>query len=256
MSTLKLSHVDAAYASSRSTEKVVLHDISFEIGAGEFVVVVGPSGSGKTTLLNLIAGFQFPSKGNIELDGVAVKGPSAERGVVFQQDALLPWLTVIENVAFGLQLRGKEKAVRELTARKILNLVGLKGFEDHHVWELSGGMRQRVNLARAIAAEPQILLMDEPFGALDAFTKEQMQVLVLKVWHETGKQILLITHDIEEAIFMATKLILLTSSPGKIAETLSLDFGKRLLAGEHVRQIKADPKFIEIREKVLQHFFS
>lgn len=256
MSTLKLSHVDAAYASSRSNEKVVLHDISFEICAGELVVVVGPSGSGKTTLLNLIAGFQPPSQGSIELDGVTVKGPSAERGVVFQQDALLPWLTVIENVAFGLQLRGKEKAVRELTAKKILNLVGLKGFEDHHVWELSGGMRQRVNLARAIAAEPQILLMDEPFGALDAFTKEQMQVLVLKIWHETGKQFLLITHDIEEAIFMATKLILLTSSPGKIAETLLLDFGKRLLAGENVRQIKADPKFIEIREKVFQHFFS
>ncbi|NOT14133.1 MAG: taurine ABC transporter ATP-binding subunit [Methylotenera sp.] len=256
MGTLKVSNIDAVYASSKANEKVVLHNISFEIGEGEFFVVVGPSGSGKTTLLNLVAGFQFPAKGRIELDGVEVNGPSAERGVVFQQDALLPWLTVIQNVAFGLQLKGVDKQTREFTAKNILNLVGLKGFEAHHIWELSGGMKQRVNLARAIVVDPQLLLMDEPFGALDAFTKEQMQVLVLKVWHETGKQILLITHDIEEAIFMATKLLLLTSSPGKVAQILHLDFGKRLIAGENVRQIKADPQFIEIREKVLEHFFS
>lgn len=256
MSVLKVAHVDAIYPSSKAADKVVLQDISFEIGEGEFVVVVGPSGSGKTTLLNLIAGFQKPAKGRVELDDVEVNGPNAERGVVFQQDALLPWLTVIENVAFGLQLKGVDKKSREFSAKKILNLVGLKGFENHQVWELSGGMKQRVNLARAIVADPQVLLMDEPFGALDAFTKEQMQVLVLKVWHETGKQILLITHDIEEAIFMATQLVLLTPSPGKIAEILHLDFGKRLIAGESVRQIKADPHFIEIREKVLAHFFS
>lgn len=164
-------------------------------------------------------------------------------------------MNISENVAFGLELQGVSKAEREERAKEVLALVDLAGFEKHRVWELSGGMKQRVSLARALAANPQILLMDEPFGALDAFTREQMQALILKVWHQTGKEILLVTHDIEEAVFLATELVLMTPRPGRIVEKIRLDFGMRFAAGESARQIKSDPKFIEIREYVLSHFF-
>lgn len=253
MALLELERISAQYP---GTAEPVLTDISLSLGPQQLLVALGPSGSGKTTLLNLIAGFVAPNSGRISLDQQPVQGPSAERGVVFQDDALLPWQNVLENVAFGLQLAGVAKPQREAKARELLNLVDLAGFEQRRIWELSGGQRQRVGLARALAAEPRVLLMDEPFGALDAFTREQMQELLLQVWQRTAKPVFLITHDIEEAVFLATDLILLSPNPGRISERLNLDFGLRYAAGESARAIKSDPAFIATREHVLAQVFA
>lgn len=243
---LQISHLSADYGG-----KPALADINLTLESGELLVVLGPSGCGKTTLLNLIAGFVPYQHGSITLEGQRVTGPGAERGVVFQNEGLLPWRNVQDNVALGLQLAGVDKAQRRQAAAQMLKKVGLEGAEKRFIWQLSGGQRQRVGIARALAANPQLLLLDEPFGALDAFTREQMQTLLLKLWHETGKQVLLITHDIEEAIFMATELVLLSPGPGRVVERLRLDFSRRFVAGESCRSIKSDPRFIEQREYIL-----
>ncbi|EPM7409751.1 TPA: taurine ABC transporter ATP-binding subunit [Klebsiella variicola subsp. variicola] len=247
---LQISHLSADYGG-----KPALADINLTLESGELLVVLGPSGCGKTTLLNLIAGFVPYQHGSITLEGQRVTGPGAERGVVFQNEGLLPWRNVQDNVALGLQLAGVDKAQRRQAAAHMLKKVGLEGAEKRFIWQLSGGQRQRVGIARALAANPQLLLLDEPFGALDAFTREQMQTLLLKLWHETGKQVLLITHDIEEAIFMATELVLLSPGPGRVVERLRLDFSRRFVAGESCRSIKSDPRFIEQREYILSRVF-
>ncbi|HBZ1138418.1 TPA: taurine ABC transporter ATP-binding subunit [Klebsiella pneumoniae] len=247
---LQISHHSADYGG-----KPALADINLTLESGELLVVLGPSGCGKTTLLNLIAGFVPYQHGSITLEGQRVTGPGAERGVVFQNEGLLPWRNVQDNVALGLQLAGVDKAQRRQAAAQMLKKVGLEGAEKRFIWQLSGGQRQRVGIARALAANPQLLLLDEPFGALDAFTREQMQTLLLKLWHETGKQVLLITHDIEEAIFMATELVLLSPGPGRVVERLRLDFSRRFVAGESCRSIKSDPRFIEQREYILSRVF-
>ncbi|MCU1716704.1 taurine ABC transporter ATP-binding subunit [Pseudomonas sp. 5P_3.1_Bac2] len=253
MALLELERISAQYPGAAEP---VLTDISLSLGPQQLLVALGPSGSGKTTLLNLIAGFVNPSAGRITLDQEIVRGPGADRGVVFQDDALLPWQNVLENVAFGLQLAGVSRAQREAKARELLGLVDLAGFEQRRIWELSGGQRQRVGIARALAAEPRVLLMDEPFGALDAFTREQMQELLLQVWQRTAKPVFLITHDIEEAVFLATDLILLAPNPGRVSERLKLNFGQRYSAGESARAIKSDPEFIATREHVLAQVFA
>ncbi|PXJ98053.1 taurine ABC transporter ATP-binding subunit [Klebsiella variicola] len=247
---LQISHLSADYGG-----KPALADINLTLESGELLVVLGPSGCGKTTLLNLIAGFVPYQHGSITLEGQRVTGPGAERGVVFQNEGLLPWRNVQDNVALGLQLAGVDKAQRRQAAAQMLKKVGLEGAEKRFIWQLSGGQRQRVGIARALAANPQLLLLDEPFGALDAFTREQMQTLLLKLWHETGKQVLLITHDIEEAIFMATELVLLSPGAGRVVERLRLDFSRRFVAGESCRSIKSDPRFIEQREYILSRVF-
>lgn len=247
---LQISHLSADYGG-----KPALADINLTLDSGELLVVLGPSGCGKTTLLNLIAGFVPYQHGSITLEGQRVEGPGAERGVVFQHEGLLPWRNVQDNVALGLQLAGVDKAARRETAARMLKKVGLGGAEKRFIWQLSGGQRQRVGIARALAANPQLLLLDEPFGALDAFTREQMQTLLLNLWHETGKQVLLITHDIEEAVFMATELVLLSPGPGRVLERLPLNFGRRFIAGESCRSIKSDPQFIAQREYVLSRVF-
>lgn len=247
---LQISHLSADYGG-----KPALADINLTLESGELLVVLGPSGCGKTTLLNLIAGFVPYQHGSITLEGQRVTGPGAERGVVFQNEGLLPWRNVQDNVALGLQLAGVDKAQRRQAAAQMLKKVGLEGAEKRFIWQLSGGQRQRVGIARALAANPQLLLLDEPFGALDAFTREQMQTLLLKLWHETGKQVLLITHDIEEAIFMATELVLLSPGPGRVVERLPLDFSRRFVSGEPCRSIKSDPRFIEQREYILSRVF-
>lgn len=247
---LQISHLSADYGG-----KPALADINLTLDSGELLVVLGPSGCGKTTLLNLIAGFVPYQHGSITLEGRRVEGPGADRGVVFQHEGLLPWRNVQDNVALGLQLAGVDKTQRRATAARMLKKVGLEGAEKRFIWQLSGGQRQRVGIARALAANPQVLLLDEPFGALDAFTREQMQTLLLSLWHETGKKLLLITHDIEEAVFMATELVLLSPGPGRVLERLPLDFGRRFVAGESCRSIKSDPRFIEQREYVLSRVF-
>ncbi|MGE8392123.1 taurine ABC transporter ATP-binding subunit [Pseudomonas sp. BIGb0427] len=253
MALLQLERISAQYPGAAEP---VLADINLSLGPQQLLVALGPSGSGKTSLLNLIAGFVAPSSGRITLDGEPVQGPGAERGVVFQDDALLPWQDVLANVAFGLELAGVPRASREKKAREMLALVDLADFGNRRIWQLSGGQKQRVGLARALAADPRVLLMDEPFGALDAFTREQMQELLLQVWQRTAKPVFLITHDIEEAVFLATELLLLAPNPGQIVERLQLDFGQRYSAGESARSIKSDPRFIETREHVLARVFS
>ncbi|EOI3467072.1 taurine ABC transporter ATP-binding subunit [Cronobacter turicensis] len=247
---LQVSHLHASFDG-----KPALADISLTLNDGELLVVLGPSGCGKTTLLNLIAGFLPVETGSITLDGRAVTGPGADRGVVFQHEGLLPWRSVLDNVAFGLQLQGVGREARRALARQMLAKVGLEGAENRFIWQLSGGQRQRVGIARALAADPQLLLLDEPFGALDAFTREQMQTLLLRLWAGSGKKVLLITHDIEEAVFMATDLVLLSPGPGRVQERLSLDFARRFVAGEPARAIKSDLAFIARREYVLNRVF-
>jgi taurine transport system ATP-binding protein len=229
----------------------VLRDISLDLQDGSFSVVIGASGCGKTTLLNLIAGFVAPSAGSVAIDGRAITGPGADRGVVFQDDALLPWQSVLENVAFGLRLAGVAKPQREARAREYLLLTGLERYADYPIWKISGGMRQRVGLARALAVDPRFLLLDEPLGALDALTRERMQEHLLRVWQASGKGLFMITHSVEEALFLATDLVLLRARPGRVESIRRLDFGARFVAGEPARSIKSDRRFVELREAIL-----
>jgi NitT/TauT family transport system ATP-binding protein len=188
---------------------------SLDLEEGEFVCLLGTSGCGKTTVLNLVAGFEAPTAGRILLAGAPVKGPGAERGVVFQgHDSLYDWLSALDNIGFGLRLRGVPKAVRRARAAQFLELVGLTGQGDKHPAELSGGMKQRIQIARALAADPRILLMDEPFGALDAMTRAALQGELSRIWTETRKTILFITHDIEEAVALSTRVAVMTRGPG------------------------------------------
>jgi len=235
-------------------ERVVLRDLSLSLAKGESLVVLGPSGCGKSSLLNVLAGFQAPDSGRVQIDGRTLSGPGGERGVVFQDDALMPWLNALDNVALGLRIRGVGAAERNARAHEVLELVGLGEHADYRISQLSGGQRQRLGLARALAVEPDFLLLDEPFGALDALTRERMQVLTLDLWRKTGKGLFLITHSVDEALFLATDLVVMDGPPARIVKRLPLDFARRYAAGEPVRSIKADPEFARLRQLLLDEF--
>lgn len=253
---ITLEQLGKQFAAPDGTQTTVLDHVSLHVEAGEFVCLLGPSGCGKSTILNLVAGFEQPDSGRVLLNGKPVAGPGPERGMVFQQPTLFPWLTVRDNITFGPRMAGSDKAGWQAEAERYLQLVGLQDFAEHYPWQLSGGMRQRAALARAWLPQPQTLLMDEPFGALDAFTREQMQQLLLSVWQHAGRGIFLITHDIEEALFLATELVLMSPGPGRIVQRLRPGFSQRYRDGEDVRAIKSDPAFIALREQLLRSLFA
>ncbi len=208
------------------TSFTAIEDITIDLAAGEFLVLVGPSGCGKSTLLDLLGGLSTPSSGRILLDGQPISGPGLDRGIVFQQYALLPWRTARKNIEFGLEAKGLPAAVRRERAEHYLELVGLTSFADRYPHELSGGMKQRVAIARSLAFDPEVLLMDEPFAALDAQTRESLQDELLRIWRATGKTILFITHGIDEAIYLGQRVAVLTSRPGRIKQIVDVDIDR------------------------------
>jgi len=247
---LRVSNASVYFAARDGRPVHALDRVSLDIPDGGFVVALGTSGCGKSTLLNAMAGFLPLSEGTITLNGRPIEAPGADRGVVFQKDTLLPWKTVAENVALGLKFAGMSRSERRDRALGLLKLVDLQDFADSAPYELSGGMRQRVSLARALAPDPDILLMDEPFGALDSMTREQMQELLVSVWASTGKQVFFITHSIEEAIFLGTQVIVMSPRPGRIVARFDPDFVRTFARDQDARAIKTSPAFANLREEI------
>ena len=227
-----------------------LKDVSLDLKQGEIMSVLGPSGCGKTTLLNIIAGFLAPTAGEIRLNGHKVTGPAAERGMVFQQGALFEWMNVRDNVGFGPSMAGMDGRQKKEIVDHLLDVVGLRDFKEKAVYELSGGMQQRVALARCLANDPDVILMDEPLGALDALTREKMQSLVLKLWKETGKTIILITHSVEEALLLGERLLVMAPRPGRIHKEYRLPFAD-MGVNSDLREVKKHPDYAPTREEIL-----
>ncbi len=227
-----------------------LKDINFTLKKGELLSVLGPSGCGKTTLLNVVAGFLNATGGEAKLGNNVIEGPGVERGMVFQQGALFEWLPVSKNVDYGLRMKKTDPRESEKLVEKWLDIVGLQGFGNTPTYQLSGGMQQRVALARCLVNDPDVILMDEPLGALDALTREKMQSLVLELWKETGKTIMIITHSVEEALLLGERLFVMAPRPGRVHKEYNLPFAERGLK-ESLRDIKQDPHFGEVREEIL-----
>ena len=250
MSDLVSQNLNMIFKTPKGDTVHALKDVNFTLKKGELLTVLGPSGCGKTTLLNITAGFLRPTSGQIILGGNEINGPGVERGMVFQQGALFEWLTVAENVNFRLRMK-KEDPIE--TAKKVeewLGIVGLQGFGNTPTYQLSGGMQQRVALARCLINDPDLILMDEPLGALDALTREKMQSLVLKIWKETGKTIILITHSVEEALLLGERLYVMAPRPGRIHKEYNLPFALMGLK-EDLRDIKNLKDFTSKREEIL-----
>lgn len=246
MAAVTIEHLSKKYSSESGGECLALQDLSISIGKGEFFALLGPSGCGKSTLLHIIGGLNKAS-GTILINGEPVKGPGLNRGIVFQEYALFPWLTVIENVAFGLKMKGVPKRARLQTAREHLAMVGLSGFEEHYPEQLSGGMKQRTAIARALAFDPEVLLMDEPFAALDAQTREILQGELLKIWEKTKKTIIFVTHSIEEAVYLAQRVAVITARPGRIKKIVDIPLPIPRYAEEDIR---SSASFSNIRHEL------
>jgi taurine transport system ATP-binding protein len=246
---VSLSNICMAYSTGKCYTEV-LSDITFEIQRGEFICLLGPSGCGKTTLLNIIAGFVKPSAGSAMVDGSTISGPDWNRGFVFQSPTLYPWLNVRENVEFGLKMRKFGKKEREALSDKYLEQVGLSDFKYHKPYELSGGMRQRACLARVLVNDPRIILMDEPFGALDALTRENMHHLTRIIWSENHGTFFLITHDVDEALSLATRVMVMSPRPGRIVREFKTEFTYHI-SGDGTDKTRFSNEYISIREQIL-----
>ncbi len=247
MNSLSIQGVSRVFPSRKGPPTQALQPIDFEVRENDFVTILGPSGCGKSTLLRIVAGLDFPTAGRVLLDGQPVEGPGADRGVVFQSYTLFPWLTVRQNICFGLRERGMAQAQQNERADFFIARVGLRGFEDHYPKQLSGGMQQRTAIARALANDPKILLLDEPFGALDNQTRVLMQELLLGIWEAAQKTVLFVTHDIDEAIFMANRVAVFSARPGRIKREIAVDF-------PHPRHytIKTSPEFMDIKARLTE----
>lgn len=250
MKDLVVDQVGMVYDVPGGSSVHALSNVSFDLEGGRLLTLLGPSGCGKTTLLNVLAGFLAPTSGSVSLGGEPITGPGQERGMVFQQGALFEWLSVEKNISFGPRMNRRSKSEYQPRVEELLDIVGLSGFGDKQVYELSGGMQQRVALARCLANDPDVILMDEPLGALDALTREKMQGLVLKLWQETGKTVVLVTHSVEEALYLGDQLFVMAPRPGRIDRVYDLPFAEVGLSVEP-RELKASPEFIEKREEVL-----
>lgn len=244
LTKLKIDNVVKEYVGNKG-KTVALNGVSLDIKENEFICVVGPSGCGKSTLLNIIAGLLEPTSGAVYLDGKKIEGTGVERGVVFQGYALFPWRTVLKNVMFGLEMKRMPKDQAEQIAKKYIKAVGLEGFEHAYPKELSGGMRQRVAIARAYAADPEVLLLDEPFGALDAQTRVQLQSELLNTWEHEKKTCFFITHDVDEAIILAQRVIIMSARPGRIKKIVDID-----IPYPRTQATKTDPRFLELKTEI------
>ena len=247
MVKLEVERLTKRYWLERDKREVVaLDDVSVAVHDGEFAAIVGPSGCGKTTLLNIVAGLLPYEEGLVKIDGKKVSGPGIDRAVVFQHSSLLPWRSIIGNIRYGMEMQKRfDEATMQERAERFLKMVGLTGFERHYPRELSGGMQQRVNLARALAADPKVLLMDEPFAALDAQTREFMQAELLKIWSQARKTVLFITHQINEAVYLADRVVVMSARPGRVKDVFTIPFER-----PRTLSLKRDPKFLEIEDAI------
>ena len=250
MSGLKIDDVSMTFELPNGGKVEALKNINLEIKEGELMSVLGPSGCGKTTLLNILAGFLAPTGGRTLLGDDVVNGPSSERGMVFQKGALFEWMTVAKNIGFGPSMAGVDQATIDAKVNELLGIVGLQDFGEKMIYELSGGMQQRVALARCLANDPDVILMDEPLGALDALTREKMQSLVLDIWKKTGKTIILITHSVEEALLLGERLLVMAPRPGRVHKEYRLPFAE-LGVGADLREVKKHPDYGTKREEIL-----
>jgi NitT/TauT family transport system ATP-binding protein len=249
MVKLSIEHLSKRYWFEREDREVLaVNDVSLAVEDGEFLAIVGPSGCGKTTLLNIVAGLLPYEDGIVSIDGKRVNGPGVDRAVVFQHSSLLPWRTIAGNVRYGMEMQRRfDEATMHERTDHFVKLVGLNGFEKHFPNELSGGMQQRVNLARALAADPKVLLMDEPFAALDAQTREFMQSELLKIWSQDRKTVLFITHQINEAVYLADRVAVMSARPGRLKGVFKIPFGR-----PRTLSLKRDPQFLEIEDSIWQ----
>jgi NitT/TauT family transport system ATP-binding protein len=246
---LQIEHLSKRYWRENPDREVnALGDVSISVSDGEFLAIVGPSGCGKTTLLNIVAGLLPYEEGLVSIDGRKVAGPGIDRSVVFQHSSLLPWRTISGNVRYGMELQRRfDKSTMSERTAHFIKMVGLSGFERHYPSELSGGMQQRVNLARALASDPEVLLMDEPFAALDAQTREFMQAELLKIWSEARKTVVFITHQINEAVYLADRVVVMGPRPGRIKDVFKIPFSR-----PRTLSLKRDPQFLEIEDAIWQ----
>lgn len=240
--------VSKRFTTVGGSEVTALHDVNLDIARHDFICVVGRSGCGKTTLLNMLAGFEKPTDGEIVADGRLIEGPSPKRGVVFQKPPLYPWLTVRGNVEFGMRMQGVKASERRATAERYLSMVGLGDAGSRRPYELSGGMQQRAQIARVLACDPDLILMDEPYGALDALTRERLQNELLRLWSERRKTVFFITHSVDEAIFLATRVIVMTAHPGTVKMDIPVDIPRDPDDPDNMEKVKANPRFAELRD--------